>query len=115
MKKPKKDKLSTFEVAMQDGNYELARDVPTKYTFVDKLMAFITFYERLGEPNPDVLYKLGKLKSHQGNIKETALELGIDPASLYKMVKRLEKKYDKKLHPPIPKTKTNQRDVKEED
>jgi hypothetical protein len=102
MRKPKKDKLSAFEVAMEDDNYELPRDVPAKFTFIDNLIAFITFYERLGTPGPETLYKLGKLKSHKGNIKETAMELDIDPASLYKWLKRLEERYNKKIHPPVP-------------
>jgi len=96
---------SKFEVAMEDGNYELVRDVPAKFTFIDNLIAFITFYERLGAPGSDVLYKLGKLKSHKGNIKETALELDIDQATLYKWLKRLEERYNKKIHPPVPKKK----------
>jgi len=101
----KEPRPSKFDIALEKGDYELPSELPARLTFIDKLIAFITFYERLGCPNNDVLYKLGKLKAHDGVIKETALELGIDPATFYKTIERLSERYEKKFHPPRPKNK----------
>ena len=104
-KHPRESKPTAFEVAIEKGDYRLPSQLPQKLTFIGKLMAFITFYERLGTPNQDVLYKLGKLKAHDGDVKATAREIDIDPATFYKWLERLEARYEKKSQPPLPKNK----------
>jgi len=104
-KHSRESKPTPFEVALEKGDYELPSEVPRKYTSLDDLFAFISVYERLGTPGPEVLYRLGKWKSHQGDIKATALELDIDPRTLYKWFERLVERYEKKSHPPPPKKK----------
>jgi len=106
MKKHSREgKPTPFEVAMEKGDYELPSEVPKKYTFLDGLMAFITYYERLNTPGLEVIYRLGKWKSHQGDIKATAQDLDMEPAALYKWFQRLEEHFAKKSQPPLPKKK----------
>jgi len=105
MKRPKEAHPTPFEVAIEKGDYELPSEVvppggPSK-EFLKTLLAWGTFFNRLGG-RLDIVYWVGILTSHGGNIKETAAVLGITPRGLYARIARLEEHYYKVTHPRLP-------------
>jgi len=105
---------SQFEVALEKGDYLPPGERPRPYTFYDQLEAFITFYERLGTPGSGLLYRLGKWKALQRDIRRTASDLGMDASALYKQLARLEAHYHKASQPPPPKRKEKRPGMKQD-
>lgn len=93
MQKPKKDKPSAFEVAIDKGDYKLPSEVPTKWTIYDVAKSFIILRRILKYPDDEMIDWMSMWIVYKGDIKMTAIELGMEPGTLYKKIERLDKLY----------------------
>jgi hypothetical protein len=96
MKRPKESRPSEFEVAMEKGDYKLPYQVPTKWTIFDVAKTFIIFRRLLDCPDEKTIDWIIVWVVCKGDIKITAIELGIEVPTLYKRIERLDKIYKAK-------------------
>ncbi len=99
MKKHQRDKLSQFEIALEKGDYKLPSEIPTKWTIYDVIKVHIILRRVLDYPGDKEHDWMIVLIAHDGDIKRTALELGIEIWVMYKRMERLDKFYQ--VHRPM--------------
>lgn len=92
----KESRPSKFEVAMDKGDYKLPSQVPTNWTIYDVTKSFIVLRRILKYPDDEAIDWMSMWIVYKGDIKMTAIELGMETATLYKKIERLDKIYQTK-------------------
>jgi hypothetical protein len=89
----KEPRPSAFQVASEKGDGTPYSQLSTKWTIFDVAKNFILFRRVLDCPDEKTIEWLIVWVVSKGDIKITAIELGIDIHTLYKRIERLDKIY----------------------
>jgi hypothetical protein len=92
----KESRPTAFNVAEQKGDGTPYSQLSTKWTVFDVAKNFIIFRRVLDCPNEKTVDWLIVWVTYKGDIKNTAFELGMKVATLYKKIERLDKLYQSK-------------------
>jgi len=93
MKKHKEYPPTAFQVAIDKGDCKLPFEIPTKWTIYDVAQTFIVFRRVLKYPDEETVDWITMWVVYKGDVKMAAIELGIEPGTLYKKIERLDKVY----------------------
>jgi len=93
-KHSRKDRPTSFEVALEKGDYKLPDEIAPSRPFEDFLEGFTIGYLALGCPDVRTISRLIVWLTADRNRKETALRLGMTEDGVEKWLERLKKDYE---------------------
>jgi len=93
MKKSRRETPTSFEVALEKGDYQPYQEAPSRVTPEDEyLLGFIQMCERLDFPDAKKLVTLTLWKAFDRNCVRVAQEMGDSPQAVSARINRLKKR-----------------------